>query len=124
MKPNEKFSSLPKAFWASVRSISQRVGYTVRGQGQVKVPSIEEITIAFEYLNLNPENIILNDIPSELAITLIEYYTYRADILNNFVEPRLMNAERAKTEFEALFEKNRKENNNHAIDLDIGIAHV
>lgn len=104
MKPNSKFSCLPKSFWATVRSISQKIGYTVRGLGQVKVPTIEEIISAFTALNLDRENIASKGNSTVLAKSLLEYYTYRADVLNNFVEPRLMNVNRAKSEFEAMFE--------------------
>jgi hypothetical protein len=46
MIANPVFVNQPKQFWAYVRSISQAVGYTVRGQGQIKIPSMEEITAA------------------------------------------------------------------------------
>ena len=48
MKADPKFAALPKSFWAVVRSVSQEVGYTVRGEDQVKVPTIGEIRKAFE----------------------------------------------------------------------------
>jgi len=50
MKPNPKFSNLPKSFWATVRSVSQEIGYTIRGEGQVKVPTVEEISDALGHL--------------------------------------------------------------------------
>ena len=40
MKPNPRFLNLPKDFWANVRLVSQEVGYTVRGQKEIKVPSL------------------------------------------------------------------------------------
>lgn len=103
MEANQKFKNLPKSFWATVKSVSQQTGYTVRGQGIVKVPTAKEILKAFVKLNLEPENIIKNGQETVLTKLLIAYYTYRADILNNYVEPRLMNTERAKKEFEKLF---------------------
>ena len=96
---------MPKSFWANVRSVSQQAGYTVRGKGQVKVPTVEEMERAFTSLNLNPSVIVNDDGPTQLATDLIAYYEYRADILNNYVEPRLMDANRAKKEFDALFKK-------------------
>lgn len=90
---------MPKSFWATVRSVSQEVGYTTRGSNQVKIPNISEIIKAFRNLNLDPEVIVKDGNQTELAINLIEYYRYRADVLNKFVEPRLMDVERASAEF-------------------------
>ena len=38
MKPNNTFLNLPKNFWASVRLISQAVGYTEKSTGQNELP--------------------------------------------------------------------------------------
>jgi len=104
MEANPKFSNLPKSFWATVKSVSQKVGYTVRGKGIVKVPTIKEIEKAFITLNLDSKKIIDNGQETDLAKQLIEYYSYRAEILNSYVEPRLMDAERAKREFHTLYD--------------------
>jgi len=105
VKPNKKFSNLPKSFWASGRSISQKTGYTVRGKGKVKIPLFLEIEDAFKKLDLKPETILKDGKPTILAETLVDYYTYRADVLNNFVEPRLMDKNRAKELFNGLRKK-------------------
>ncbi len=105
MKPNKDYSNLPKPFWALVKSVSQEVGYTIRGKGVVKVPKYSEIVSAFDKLELNSKKIIANGNATDLANTLVGYYTFRADALNSFVEPRLMDADRAKQEFNKLFKK-------------------
>lgn len=105
MEANQKFKNLPKSFWATVKSVSQKTGYTVRGQGIVKVPTAQEIMKAFVDLDLEPENIIKNNQETDLTKLLIAYYAYRADILNKYVEPRLMDAERAKKEFDKLYQE-------------------
>ena len=105
MKADPKFASQPKSFWAAVRSLSQDIGYTIRGEGQVKVPTIREIRQAFENLRLKPDHIGDADNLTELASTLLAYYAHRAEILNKFVEPRLMDAKRAKSEFDSLKKK-------------------
>lgn len=105
MKADSAFSNMPKSFWATVRSVSQKVGYTVRGKGIVKFPTLDEITQAFSDLHLDSEIIQKDGTPTQLASDLLSYYKYRAEVLNNFVEPRLMDADRAKSEFEALFKK-------------------
>lgn len=106
MKPNSEFNNKPKSFWAVVRTISQDVGYTERGKGQIKVPTIQEIVDSFKSLNLDDKSIINNagEI-SSIAKELMRYFSYRADILNNFVEPRLMDKERAKKVFQELYDE-------------------
>src|SRR4030067_3625680 len=94
MKADPKFAMLPKPFWAAARSVSQEVGYTIKGKGQVKVPTIREIRLSFENLHLNPDRIGNAENPTDLANTLLAYYEHRAKILNKFVEPRLMDAKR------------------------------
>lgn len=105
MKPDLKFATLPKSFWAAVRSVSQEVGYTIRGKSQVKIPTIGEIRRSFESLSLNPDRIGDVGTPTDLANILLAYYEHRANILNNFVEPRLMDVNRAKSEFDAIKKK-------------------
>jgi hypothetical protein len=105
MKADPKFAALPKSFWAAVRSVSQEVGYTVRGEDRVKVPTIGEIRQSFETLGLNTEHIGNERSPTDLANTLVAYYKHRAEVLNKFVEPRLMDVKRARTEFDSLKKK-------------------
>ena len=115
---------MPKSFWATVRTVSQKVGYTIRGQGIVKVPTVDEIKDAFISLNLDPDIVINDNNHTQLTADLISYYEYRADVLNNYVEPRLMDAvllkdkngnnlnargeekeQRARVEFERLYDE-------------------
>jgi len=107
MKPDPRFANQPKSFWAAVRTVSQELGYTVRGQSQVKVPTVTEIRGAFKSLGLNVQHIGTAEHPTDLAKTLLAYFEHRADVLNTLVEPRLMNAERAKSEFHTLKKKLR-----------------
>lgn len=106
MKPNPDFVGQPKHFWANVRSISQEIGYTVRGKGIIRVPSLDEMLLAMRKLGLGIGHLAGADgAPSDLAQSLIEYFKYRAHILNAFVEPRLMDVDEAKTMFEKLRDK-------------------
>ncbi|RBP78016.1 hypothetical protein DFO80_15112 [Rhodobacter sp. 140A] len=103
MRPDPKFLSLPKSFWASVRSISQSVGYTARGTGQIKVPTVRQMADAFESLGLQRVGIVdADDRPTPLGRQLSDYFTYRATVLNNHVEPRLMDVARARDVFKQL----------------------
>lgn len=106
MIPNPDFVREPKSFWADIRFISQEVGYTVRGEGRIKVPSIANISTAYETKGLNALYIINPDgSPTEYGAQLSSYLQYRARILDEIVEPLLMNALRAETIFNDLKEK-------------------
>jgi len=100
--PNPRFLGKPLGFWASVRTVSQTLGYTVRGQNAIKVPTIDEISAAFEKLGLDAARIKKSRKATKLANELVEYFRYRADVLIRVVEPLLMSAKEAKKEFTAL----------------------
>ena len=100
MTPNPRFLNQPKHFWANVRSISQHLGYTARGTGQILVPDIGAVLKALEELNLGTAHIVNKDgKPTAMGDALIAYYKHRADVLNNFVAPRLMDAAQAAEAF-------------------------
>ncbi|MCZ6625171.1 MAG: hypothetical protein O7B35_13240 [Deltaproteobacteria bacterium] len=100
VRPDTRFLKQPKHFWASVRTISQHIGYTVRGAGEIKVPTVAEITNTFEELNLSTKHVVDgNGKSTEFGQLLAAYFQHRANVLNKFVEPRLMDAKRAKAEF-------------------------
>lgn len=100
MKPNDNFTRLPKTFWASVRLISQEVGYTEKGLDQIKVPSITEIKSKLDKFGIDFDRLQVQKIGSQkLSALLHDYFDYRANILNSYVEPRLMDVRRAKKVF-------------------------
>jgi hypothetical protein len=106
MKPNKSFMNLPKTFWANVRSISEQAGYTIRGEGVIKVPSLPEMAAAFKKMGLQASYILdTNGKSTKLGRYLIRYFIYRAEVLNKYVEPRLMNVERARHVFRQLSKK-------------------
>ncbi len=106
MKPNTKFSKMDKSFWAAVRTISQETGYTDRRTKLIKVPTVNNIVKAFDELSLDQERIIdQNGSPTAITDVLIEYFKYRAEILNSYVEPRLMDVKRASECFRRMQEK-------------------
>lgn len=103
MTPQDNFLNLPKHFWANVRTISEQVGYTVRSNGQIKVPSPAEIKQVLEKLGLSSSHLFAESgRPTRLGELLEAYFPYRAHVLNSFVEPRLMDVERAREKFEQL----------------------
>jgi hypothetical protein len=112
MIPDARFLRQPKQFWAHVRSISEEVGYTVRGKGAIKVPDMTQIVAALESLGLRADHIASkHDDTTATAFgkLLHSYFDYRARILNEFVEPRLMDVVRAKRLFKELCDQYRPE---------------
>lgn len=84
-----------------MRSVSQHVGYTSRGTGQIHTPNLAAILKALKELELGTSHIVeTNGTPTAIGASLVAYFAYRADFLNKFVEPRLMNAEQAEEAYE------------------------
>ncbi len=103
MKPEPRFLAQNETFWANVRTISEQAGYAVRGQALVKVLALEEMAAALRSVHLQTAHLMdRKGRPTTLGRKLLEYYRYRADVLNNFVEPRLMDGQRAKSLFKEL----------------------
>ena len=103
MKPNKRFLGLPQSFWATVRAISESVGYTNRGSGTIKAPDLSEMVRAMQVRDLGARHLVEDDgTPTPLGRSLQAYFRYRARALELQVEPRLMDARRAKSEFERL----------------------
>ncbi|NIA21209.1 MAG: hypothetical protein GWP05_04395 [Anaerolineaceae bacterium] len=102
MKPDKRFLSQPREFWANVRLIGQATGYSVRGKKLVKVPTLEEIRSAFDGKRLRHDHLVNKR--NCLGKMLLDYFEYRATMLNEYVEPRLMSAGQAK----ALYNELRK----------------
>lgn len=108
MTPDPRFLKLPKSFWAHVRSISQEVGYTERGKGTIRVPDLEEVVFALGTLKLKTDHLVTNPgVPTPLGELLLDYFQYRADVLNRFVGPRLLDAFGAKKLFQQLCKQYR-----------------
>src|SRR5947208_907207 len=103
MIANPSFQDLPKHFWANVRTISQRLGYTARGTGQILVPSIRQIGDALRGMGLATAH-LMNERgqPTEFGKRLVSYFKHRAQVLNRSVEPRLMDVVAARALFEDL----------------------
>lgn len=101
MKPNHRFAKQDKPFWAYVRSLSQKLGYTVYGEARIKVHTVSEMRQGFVALNLNPAAISSDEgEPTPLARNLYEYFKFRAAILESVAAKKLMNVTQARALFE------------------------
>ena len=100
MKPDPRFLKQPKSFWAYVRLISQQVGYTSRGSGRILAPDLPTVIKALNAIGLDAACIGRPSAgPTKLGQALTTYLAHRANVLNDAVEPCLMNAAQAATAF-------------------------
>lgn len=108
MKPNKVFLNLPKIFWASVRLISQEVGYTEKSSGQIKIPSSYEIRSKLEKFDIDAAKMQAQSLAGRRFETILEnYFTYRAEAINSYIKPRLMDGKEAKKLFDGFYKKLR-----------------
>jgi hypothetical protein len=86
MKPHRRFLNQPKHFWANARLISQQIGYTVRGTGEVLVPTLPDIHDALQALDLDCTHIARKkNETTSLGKLLLHCFRYRARVLNQYV---------------------------------------
>ena len=106
MKANTRFIGLDPIFWANVRSISETLRYTKRGDQKIRVYSLGDMIDAMETLGLEYKHLIdQNGHRTAFAKDLYDYFKHRAGVLNKHVEPRLMDAKRARDTFKQLQSK-------------------
>lgn len=98
MKPDVRFQQKPKSFWASVRTLSQHIGYSRKNS--ILTPTPSQMAKAFNELGLNATKLIAGGKPTTLANDLEKYFQHRAETLMRHIEPRLMDAARAKKVFQ------------------------
>lgn len=109
MKPTKKYQNLNPEFWANVKLLNQRLGYTVRKSktnpnGGFKIPTLQEIEAVFKKEGLNDSKLIQKGSFTKFGKLIINYIEYRGDLLTKSVEPNLMNKDQA----EKLFKKIHK----------------
>src|SRR5271157_3724310 len=106
MKPDKRFLKQPKHFWANVRSVSQQLGYTERGTGRIKVPSLDAVSAALKDLGLKSSHVVGDDQKAtELGSNLLAYFEHRANVLYDVARPHLMDAKKARETFRKLKKK-------------------
>lgn len=103
MKPISHFLNKPKSFWALIRSLSQKIGYSANGD--ILVPNKSDLLVAFMELNIYQYQIILNNSCTELMSEVIYYFSERASMLHKYAEKNLQNVEQARAMFLQLQEQ-------------------
>ncbi len=103
MKPEPRFLSQPKDFWANVRLVTQEVGYTERRTGRIKIPTAADIRKCFHTLSLDVGRICTaGDTLADFGANLIDYFHFRAEVINDSAKPFLMDAAEARRQFQLL----------------------
>lgn len=106
MKADPRFLRQSKEFWAHVRTVSQEIGYTKRGAGTILVPSLDQIRVAFARLSLSAKHIADDENQlTKFGSTLLDYFEFRANLLDTTVRGNLMD----KAAAEVVFNKLRKQ---------------
>jgi hypothetical protein len=101
MKPDPRYTGLPKSFWALVRLVGQQCGYTQGGSASV--PGRQQIEDALRLLDLRPGVLGSTGASGETTWELLAgYLTHRSQMLHTQIEPNLMDANQAKQEFARL----------------------
>jgi len=99
MHPNPNFLGQSNRFWAYVRAISEKFGYSQRGVSEVSAPNEVEIDQVLEGLNLGGADISFEENEESSGKLLVEYFHYRADTLNNKIKNLLMDVDEAEDLF-------------------------
>ena len=106
MKADARFLTQPKEFWANVRTISQEVGYTERSANSIKIPSLNTIRKEFGRLGLTTAHIAgADDTLTDFGQRLLDYFSFRATVLNDTVQGYFMKKDSAELEFNRLKKK-------------------
>ncbi len=112
MQPSERFKHLDLEFWANIKLLNQRLGYTERKSKDnpspgFMIPTKEQIIETFTSERLNVSRLVQNDTLTEFGELILDYMRFRGDLLINHVEPNLMNKDQARE----LFNRKRAELN-------------
>jgi len=108
MQPLPEFSGLDRSFWAHIKLLSEKLGYSSRGKAgsakNLRRYTLEEITSCLEATGLESGH-LRRAVPGRsvlLGELLCRYLNRRADLLEQEVAPMLMNRDQAAVEFKRL----------------------
>lgn len=103
MKADKRFLNQSLEFWANIKLISQKGGYTDKKTKHIKVHTLEEIKKVYDSNKLDYSKLIgKNEKFTEYGKLIVAYLQHRSDSLRTYVEPRLMKVAEAKILFEKL----------------------
>ncbi|NMC60425.1 MAG: hypothetical protein GYA51_13730, partial [Candidatus Methanofastidiosa archaeon] len=100
MRPLSKYLSLSSEFWADIKFISERFGYSK--SKELIVPSVEAVVAIYKNNKLDILKIFNEDHITDYGQLLLSYLKDRANGLNSLAPMVLMTKEEAKTEYDKL----------------------
>lgn len=108
MKASNKFKDVDLAFWANSALINQRLGYANKKllgkyPGGFVIPNSTALVSMYEKEGLSVEHLYQENQLTDFGEHLLEYFEYRADVLTNYVEKRLMDVDKARRNYLALY---------------------
>src|ERR1700743_1072357 len=134
MKPNPKYlNNTNPEFWANIKLISQKLGYTEGGTKRIKIHNIESILELYKEEQFNSNKIIFNDEITEFGQLILDYFEYRAEALNDYVQHSLMNLDEARGMYSDMYKKyqpkvsvpmNKQGGVKRAVNYFTGIIHI
>lgn len=106
MRPEPRFAALPPSFWAHVKLVSERMGYSAAGRlGGARTlkryaePAVRSLLAGLGPAAERPDAVAAG---GNLCTPLCDYLNARALMLERDVEPVLMERDQAAAEFERL----------------------
>lgn len=112
MQPLKEFARLDRSFWAHVKMVSERLGYSKRSKGRGKSKelrryTIDEVVKCLKEASLSDGHVLnaRTGRVSEFGEMLCSYLNKRAELLESKVAPDLMNRKQAAVEFSRLRKK-------------------
>ncbi len=102
MQPFPEFAQKDKSFWAYIKLISEKLGYSKRLSNKLRRYTFEEIINLMKNENISTSSILdeTNKEATALGRSIVKYLNLRSEIIETYVAPNLMNRNQAKKEFE------------------------
>lgn len=108
MIPDPAFAGQDRSFWAHVKLVSERIGYSTRRSKELGAPDLRtykltEVVGCLANEGLRTDHLAdASGTPTPDGQLLVDYLNRRRQMLIQFAEPNLMNRDQAKAEFERL----------------------
>jgi len=102
MKADERFERMPLSFWAYVRVLTEARGAAVRGQDSIRGASHADLVDALEMLGRDSDVLGSSHRPTRLGADLVDYFQFRAEVLNVQVRTDLLRVGDAAAMFDAV----------------------
>lgn len=100
MKANETWFNQPKEFWDYVRVLSQDLGYTKDRKTKILRHAPADVEQALDSSGLSLQALETAPIPGLTIEALVEYFDFRANLIEGEITDNLQTAEQAKQTFE------------------------